>query len=72
MRAGDMGLNPESGQYRVSADVVGVEVNDLRKTLGLRPLPFPISGAIRGVLHCTGPLEEPIFSGRAGPVMVHL
>lgn len=61
--AGDMDLDPETGQYRFSATVPGVEVNALRETLGVRPLPFPVSGAIRGTLHCTGPLEEPAFSG---------
>ena len=58
-----MDLDPEPGQYRFSATVPGVEVNALRETLGVRPLPFPLSGAIRGTLHCTGPLEEPAFSG---------
>jgi hypothetical protein len=61
--AGDMDLNPETGQYRLSAAVPGVEVNDLRRTLGMRPMPFPLGGALRGVLHCTGPLETPVFSG---------
>jgi hypothetical protein len=42
-----------------------VEVNSLRATLGVRPIPFPIAGALRGVLHVTGPLEKPIFSGSA-------
>ena len=58
-----MDLNPETGQYRLSASVPGVEANDLRKTLAIRPLPFPVGGAVRGVLHCTGPLETPVFSG---------
>ena len=61
--AGDMDLNPETGQYRLSASVPDVEANDLRKTLAIRPLPFPVGGAVRGVLHCTGPLETPVFSG---------
>lgn len=42
-----------------------VEVNGLRSTLGVRPIPFPVAGALRGVLHVTGPLEKPIFSGSA-------
>lgn len=33
---------------------VGVGVNALRATLGVRPLPVPVAGAVRGVLHCTG------------------
>lgn len=41
----------------------GVEINALRATLGVRPIPIPIAGAIRGVLHVTGPLERPMFSG---------
>lgn len=61
--AGDMDINPETGQYRLSASVPGVEANDLRRTLAIRPTPFPIGGAVRGVLHCTGPLETPVFSG---------
>lgn len=68
---GDMDLNPETGQYRLSADVAGVEVNALRQTLAIPPMPFPLGGAVRGVLHVTGPLEAPVFSGaeRRGPTM---
>ncbi len=58
-----MDINPETGQYRLSASVPGVEANELRRTLAIRPTPFPIGGAVRGVLHCTGPLETPVFSG---------
>ena len=58
-----MDLNPETGQYRLSASVPGVEGNDLRRTLAIRPLPFPVGGGVRGVLHVTGPLETPVFSG---------
>ena len=61
--AGDLDLTPETGQYRLSANAPGVELNELRKTLGIKPLPYPIAGAARGVLHCTGLLEEPVFSG---------
>jgi hypothetical protein len=60
-----MDLNPLGGQYRLQAAVGPVEVNALRATLGVRPIPFPIAGALRGVLHLTGPLEKPIFSGSA-------
>lgn len=63
--AGDMDLNPLGGQYRLQAAVGPVEVNALRATLGVRPIPFPIAGALRGVLHVTGPLDKPIFSGSA-------
>ena len=61
--AGDVGINPDSGQYRLSGEVAGVEVNELRKTLGVRPTPYSVGGAIRGVLHVTGPLDQPVFSG---------
>jgi hypothetical protein len=65
LRSGDMDLNPDTGQYRISASISPVDVNALRATLGARPTPHPVAGAVRGVLHCTGPLEEPIFSGTA-------
>ena len=58
-----MDLDPDTGSYRLSANVPRVEANDLRKTLGVRPPPYPVAGALRGVLHCTGPLEKPVFSG---------
>ena len=58
-----MDLDPATGQYRLSAVVPGVEANALRATLGVRPLPQPLAGALRGSLHVTGPLEEPLFSG---------
>lgn len=61
--AGDMDLDPSTGQYRMSAVVPVVEVNELRATLGVRPLPNPVAGALRGTLHLNGPLEEPLFSG---------
>jgi hypothetical protein len=64
--SGDLDLNPRTGSYRLQAAVPGVEVNALRATLGVRPIPFPVAGALRGVLHCTGPLEKPIFSGAGG------
>ncbi len=62
---GDLDLNPDMGQYRLSANVAHVEANDLRRTLGVRPPPLPIGGALRGIMHCTGPLEQPVFSGAA-------
>ena len=63
VNAGDMDLNPDTGEYRFMATVPEVEVNALRETLGVRPLPFPLAGSLRGTLFCTGPLEEPSFSG---------
>ena len=65
MCAGDLDLNPEVGEYRLSASIPGVEVNQLRATLGVRPTPQPVAGAVAGVLHVTGPLEKPVFSGTA-------
>ena len=62
---GDLDLNPLSGEYRISASVPGVEVNALRATLGVRPTPFSVAGAVEGTMHVTGPLEKPIFSGHA-------
>ena len=64
---GDMDLDPDTGSYRLSANVPRVDANDLRKTLGVRPPPYPVAGALRGVLHCTGPLEKPVFSGKSQP-----
>ena len=58
-----MDLDPITGQYRFTASVPSVEMNDLRRTLGIKPLPMPVGGALRGVLHCTGSLEQPVFSG---------
>ncbi|GAX75992.1 hypothetical protein CEUSTIGMA_g3435.t1 [Chlamydomonas eustigma] len=62
---GDMDLNPATGSYRLSATVSGVELNALRATLGVRPVPQSVAGSLRGVMHCTGPLEKPVFSGSA-------
>jgi len=61
---GDLDLDPLTGEYRLSAKVPGVEANMLRATLGVRPMPFPVAGAVMGTLHVTGPLEKPVFSGR--------
>jgi hypothetical protein len=59
-----MDLQPETGCYRLSAEVPRVEANQLRATLGIRPTPFPVATAVAGTLHITGPLEKPVFSGR--------
>jgi hypothetical protein len=61
-----MDVNPDTGSYRISATIPRVEMNELRKTLAIRPPPFPLGGVVRGVLHCTGPLEQPVFSGDPG------
>ena len=65
VHTGDLDLNPLTGSYRLTATVPGVEANQLRATLGVRPTPFPVAGAVAGTLHVTGPLEKPIFSGTA-------
>lgn len=62
---GDLDLHPDTGHYRLSASVPSVEVNALRATLGVRPTPQPVAGALSGVLHVSGPLEKPVFSGTA-------
>lgn len=65
---GDLDIYPDWGEYRLSAKVDksnAVDINQLRASLGVRPTPFPVTGAITGTLHVTGPLEKPIFSGRA-------
>ena len=61
-------MNPSTGQYRLTASVPGVEVNALRASLGLRPTPQPVAGAVAGTLHVGGPLEKPVFSGTAAAV----
>ena len=61
--AGDMDLDPEYGQYRLTCSVPSVDANDLRRTLGIRPPPYAVAGALRGVVHCTGPLDQPVFAG---------
>jgi hypothetical protein len=60
---GDIDITPEVGEYHLSATVPSVEANDLRETLGGRPLPRALAAALKGVLHCTGPLEKPVFMG---------
>ena len=62
-----MDLDPERGQYRLTCSVPVVEANDLRKTLGIRPPPYPVAGALRGVVHVTGPLDQPVFAGEVSP-----
>ncbi|CAM6097615.1 unnamed protein product [Calypogeia fissa] len=63
--SGDMDLNPDDGEYRLSCQVSGVEANALMKTLKAQPPPFPLAGALKAVVHCRGPLDAPIFEGSA-------
>ena len=60
---GDIDITPEVGEYHLSATVPCVEANDLRETLGGRPLPRALAAGLKGILHCTGPLEKPVFMG---------
>lgn len=56
-RGGRQARLPQLQQLQLHAPgrvPVGVGVNALRATLGIRPLPVPVAGAVRGVLHCTG------------------
>jgi len=62
---GDLDLNSLGGEYRLSAQVSPVEIHDLRETLGVRPLPRPVAGSVKGFLYCSGPLDSPVFTGRA-------
>jgi hypothetical protein len=52
-----------SGEYRISAQVQRVDAHALRETLGVRPPPRPVAGALRGNLYVGGPLDFPIFTG---------
>jgi len=61
--SGDMDVDPEYGQYRLTGVIDPVEVNVARASFGVRPMPNPVAGALRGVIHCSGPLREPVFSG---------
>lgn len=62
--SGRLGMNPETGQYDLRAEIPPADVNAVRATLGARPLPYPVAGAVQGHLTCYGALETPIFSGR--------
>ena len=62
---GDLDLNSAGGEYRLSAQVRPVEVHNLRETLGVRPIPRPVAGTVKGFLYCSGPLDSPVFTGRA-------
>jgi hypothetical protein len=45
---GDIDITPELGEYHVSANIPLVDANSLRETLGGRPPPSPLAGALRG------------------------
>lgn len=65
---GDLDVNADDGEYRLMLQVPKVEVNDLRETLAVRPLPYPVTGYARGSIQVTGPLEKPIYSGRISAI----
>jgi hypothetical protein len=61
--SGDIDLNPEDGEYRLSCQVSGVECNSLMRSLGALAPPLPLAGSLKGVVYCRGPLDCPIFEG---------
>ncbi|KAB8080215.1 hypothetical protein EE612_000606 [Oryza sativa] len=61
--SGDFGLNPEDGEFHLMCQVPSVEVNALMKTMKMRPLMFPLAGAVTAVFNCQGPLDAPVFVG---------
>jgi hypothetical protein len=65
---GEVRLDPAHGQYNIQVDAPAVEVNALRATLGVRPFPYPMAGAVSGHMQCYGALEEPVFAGRVDAV----
>jgi hypothetical protein len=60
---GSMGTN-----CGVQVDAPAVEVNAVRATLGAKPLPYPVAGAVNGHMQCYGALDEPVFAGRVDAV----
>lgn len=78
---GDLDLNPlpvknvllgpnakvyaPAGEYRLSGQIAPIETHALRETLGVRPPPRPLAGALKGFLYVSGPLEAPVFTGQA-------
>ncbi|KAG0581653.1 hypothetical protein KC19_4G269200 [Ceratodon purpureus] len=61
--SGDMDINPDDGEYRLSCQVAGVESNSLMRSLGAQPPPLSLAGSLKGVVYCRGPLDSPIFEG---------
>lgn len=55
--SGDMDLNPVGGEYRFSAKIPGVEINELMLTLKARPPPYPVAGVLKGDFFCQGALD---------------
>lgn len=61
--SGDFGLNPEDGEFHLMCQIPSVEVNALMKTVKMKPLMFPLAGAVTAVFNCQGPLDAPVFVG---------
>ncbi|TVU21519.1 hypothetical protein EJB05_31159, partial [Eragrostis curvula] len=61
--SGDFGLNPENGEFHLMCQVPSVEVNALMRTMKMKPLMFPLAGAVTAVFNCQGPLDAPVFVG---------
>jgi hypothetical protein len=58
-------IHAPAGEYRLSAQIAPIEAHALRETLGIRPPPRPLAGALKGFLYLSGPLEAPVFTGQA-------
>ncbi|KAK3160530.1 hypothetical protein QOZ80_1BG0060740 [Eleusine coracana subsp. coracana] len=61
--SGDFGLNPEDGEFHLMCQVPSVEINALIRTMKMKPLMFPLAGAVTAVFNCQGPLDAPVFVG---------
>jgi len=61
----DAKVHAPRGEYRLSGQIAPVEAHALRETLGVRPPPRPLAGALKGFLYVSGPLEAPVFTGQA-------
>ncbi|CAA6666284.1 unnamed protein product [Spirodela intermedia] len=61
--SGDFGINPDDGEFHLMCQVPCVEVNDLMKTLKMKPLLFSLAGSVTAVFNCQGPLDAPVFVG---------
>lgn len=61
--SGDIGINPDDGEFHLMCQVPSVEVNALMKTFKMKPLLFPLAGSITAVFNCQGPLDAPLFVG---------
>lgn len=61
----DAKVHAPRGEYRLSGQIAPIEAHALRETLGVRPPPRPLAGALKGFLYVSGPLEAPVFTGQA-------